>query len=133
MFLWFSEFPQCLLLCPHSFVSDFVNLDILCLLVSLDIVCLSCRFSQRTNSLSIFCIGLFVSISVLNLIISCSLLLLDVFTSFCSRAFSYAVKLLVWDLSNWFCGHSVLWILLSAPLSLCPTSLGVLCTPFIEL
>jgi len=40
--LWFSEFPQCLLLCPHFFVSDFANLDILCLLVSLDMACLYC-------------------------------------------------------------------------------------------
>ena len=36
------------------------------------------------------------------MIISCHLLLLGVFTSFCSRAFRHAVKLLVYALSSFF-------------------------------
>jgi hypothetical protein len=49
----------------------------------------------------ILCLVLFVStwlISALSLIISCHLLLLDEFASFCSRAFRCAVKLLVYAL-----------------------------------
>jgi hypothetical protein len=41
-------------------------------------------------------------ISALSLIISCLLLLLDEFSSFCSRAFRCAVKLLVYALSSLF-------------------------------
>ena len=41
-------------------------------------------------------------ISALSLTISCLLALLGVFASFCFRAFRCAVKLLVWDLSNFF-------------------------------
>jgi hypothetical protein len=43
-------------------------------------------------------------ISALSLIISCLLLLLSVFASFCSRAFRFAVKLLVYALSSFFFG-----------------------------
>jgi hypothetical protein len=53
----------------------------------------------------IFCVVLLVStwlISALSLIIFHYLLLLDVFASFCSRAFRWAVKLLVCNLSNFF-------------------------------
>ena len=53
----------------------------------------------------ILCIVLFVStwlISVLSLIISCCLLLLVEFASFCSIAFRCAVKLLIYALSSFF-------------------------------
>ena len=53
----------------------------------------------------ILCIVLFVStslISALSLIISCLLLLLGEFASFCSRAFGCVVKLLVCALSSFF-------------------------------
>ena len=55
--------------------------------------------------LLILYIVLFVStwlISVLTLIISCLPLLLGEFVSFCSRAFRYVVKLLVYALSSFF-------------------------------
>jgi hypothetical protein len=55
--------------------------------------------------LLILCIVLFVSswlISTLSLIISCCLLLLGEFPSFCSRAFRCAVKLLVYTLYTFF-------------------------------
>ena len=50
-------------------------------------------------------IVLFIStwlISALSLMISCHILLLGVFASFCSRAFSCVAKLLVYALSNFF-------------------------------
>ena len=53
----------------------------------------------------ILCIHLFVSTwlnSAMSLIISCLLHLLSEFASFCSRAFSYAVKLLLYPLSSFF-------------------------------
>ena len=53
----------------------------------------------------ILCMVLFVStwlISALSLIISCCLLLLGEFSSFCSRAFRCVVKLLVCALSSFF-------------------------------
>jgi hypothetical protein len=53
----------------------------------------------------ILCVVLFVStwlISALSLIISCPLLFLGVFASFCSRVFRYAVKLLLYALSRFF-------------------------------
>ena len=53
----------------------------------------------------ILCTVLFVStwlISALSLIISCCLLLLGVFPSFCYRAFRCAVRLLVYALSSFF-------------------------------
>ena len=55
--------------------------------------------------LLILCMVLFVStwlISALSYIISCCLLLLSVFASFCSRAFSCPVELLVYALSSFF-------------------------------
>jgi hypothetical protein len=55
--------------------------------------------------LLILCIILFVSIwliAALSLTISCLLLFLGVLASFCSRAFSYAVMLLIWYLSSLF-------------------------------
>lgn len=87
------------------FVSNFVNIDIfLHILVSL-VKGLSILFTFSKNQLFaslIFYIILFISIlliSVLSLII---LAILDVHTSFCSRALRYAVKLLVWNLCNYF-------------------------------
>jgi hypothetical protein len=53
----------------------------------------------------ILCVVLFVStwlISALSLIISCPLLLLSEFTSYCSRAFRCAIKLLLYALSRFF-------------------------------
>jgi hypothetical protein len=53
----------------------------------------------------ILCVVRFVStwlISALSLIISCHLLRLGIFASFCSTAFSCAVKLLVYALSSFF-------------------------------
>ena len=61
-----------------------------------------------SNQLLVFVDSLYSSfisiwfISVLSLIISCHVLLLGVFASFCSRAFRYAVKLLVVALSSFF-------------------------------
>jgi hypothetical protein len=55
----------------------------------------------------IFFIVIFVSIwfiSALSLIISCCLLFLSVFASFCSRAFKCAVKLLMYAFSIFFVG-----------------------------
>ena len=78
-----------------------------CLLVSLDkdfSILLIFSKNQLFVSL-ILCIVLFISIlliSALSLIISCHLLFLYVFTSFCSRDFRCDVKLLVQDLSNFF-------------------------------
>ena len=57
-------------------------------------------------------------ISALNLIISCHLLFLGVFASYCSRAFRYASKLLVSPVSFW--RHSELWVFFLSLLSLCP-------------
>jgi hypothetical protein len=80
------------------FISDFVNLDaVLCPLVSLANVHLSCWFSQRTSSsfVDFFCMILFVSnwlISALILTSFCHLLLLGIFASFCSRAFRCALS-----------------------------------------
>jgi hypothetical protein len=44
-------------------------------------------------------------ISALSLIISCHLLLIRVFASFCSTVFRCAFKLLVWEVSNFFRRH----------------------------
>jgi hypothetical protein len=55
--------------------------------------------------LLILCIVLFAStwlISALRLIISCHILLLGVFASFCSRVFRCAAKLLVYALFSFF-------------------------------
>ena len=74
-----------------------------------------------------FCIVLFVSTlltSALISIISCHLLLLGLFASFCSRAFRCAVKLVVYALSSFLL--EPLRVFLLGLLSLCPISLGML-------
>jgi hypothetical protein len=92
---------------PFSFLILLIRLLSLCLLVSLA-KSLSILLIFSKNQLLvglILCIVLFVSswlISALSLIISYSLLLLGEFTSFCSRAFSCAVRLLVYALSSFF-------------------------------
>ena len=98
------------------FISDFINLDTsLCPLCSLaKSLFILLIFSKNQLLLwLILCIVLFVGlfvliclfvftwlISALSLIISCCLLLLGEFVSFCSRAFICAVKLLVCALSS---------------------------------
>ena len=91
------------------FFSYFVNLDNVSVsLVSLWLVWLSILLIFSKNQLLVLlipCIVLLVStclISTLSLIIFCCLLLLSVFASFCSRAHSYAVKLLVCSFSSFF-------------------------------
>ena len=93
------------------FISDFVNLDTVSVpssLVWLRIY-ISCSFSQRTSFfepvLLIICIVTFLSVWFIpaqSLIISCCLLLLGLFSSFCSRAFRCTVKMLVYALSSLF-------------------------------
>lgn len=77
----------------------FINLDpVSSLLVHVDKVLLV-LLSQRTSFLFysffvFYFVYLFLLISALSLMISCSVLLFGV-VSFCSRAFKYALKLLV--------------------------------------
>ena len=90
---------------------SFLNL-LICILSLPPLVSLAKSLSilliSSTNQLLVWlllCIVLFVSIwliSALSLIISCPLLLLGEFASFCSKAFSYTVKLLVYALSSFF-------------------------------
>ena len=78
--------------------------------------------------LLLICFGLFafiLLISALSLTIYCHLLLLCMFASFGSRDFRCSVKLLVWDLCNFFVKTHNTTFLLTLP-SLCPLSLGVL-------
>ena len=92
---------------PFSFLIWLIRMLSLYPLVSLA-KCLSILliFSKNQFLVSlIFGIVLLVSIwliSPLSLIISCSLLLLGEFSSFCSRTFRCAVKLLVYALSHSF-------------------------------
>jgi len=85
---------------PFSFLILLVWTHSLCPLVSLakGLSILLIFSNNQLLLLLILCIDLFVStwfISALSLIVSCFLLLLAVFASFCSRAFRYAVKLLI--------------------------------------
>jgi hypothetical protein len=92
---------------PFSFLILLIRILSLCPLVSLA-KSLSILLIFSKNQLLVWlilCIVLFVStwlISALSLIISCCLFLLIVFSSFCSRAFRCAVKLLVYALSSFF-------------------------------
>jgi hypothetical protein len=86
-------------------------------------------FLKKKKQLLVFLIPfivLFVSsllIPAPSLIISCYLVFLDVFASFCYRAFLCAFKLLVWGLSIFFLWrYLVLWTFLSALLSQCEFS-----------
>ena len=114
------------------FISDFVWKLFLCPLVSLA-KSLSILLIFSKNQLFVYLIlyiVLFVSNwLILALVISCHLLLLGVFASFCSRGFRCA-KFLVKDLSNFFMTALSVWIFLLAQLSLCPISLGMLCLHF---
>jgi len=92
---------------PFSFLILLIWTHFLCPLVSLAKgISIFLIFSKNyLLFLFILCIVPFVStsfISALSLIISCFLLLLDVFASFYSRAFRYAVKLLIYALSCFF-------------------------------
>ena len=90
---------------PFSFLILLIWILSLCPLVSLA-KGLSILLIFSKNQLLVWlilCIVLFVStwlISALSLIISCCLLLLGEFASFCSRAFRCAVKLLVYAPSS---------------------------------
>jgi hypothetical protein len=92
---------------PFSFLILLIWVLSLCLLISLA-KDLSIFFIFSKNQLLvwlIFCNVCFVSnwlISALSLIISCCLLLLGVFASFCSRAFRCAVKFQVYAFSSFF-------------------------------
>ena len=97
-----------------SFVSSLFSF--LILLIRILSLCLQVSLAKGLHILLIFSknqplvclilwIVLFVStwlFSALSLIISCHLLLLDEFASFCSRAFRCATKLLVYALSSFF-------------------------------
>jgi len=92
---------------PFSFLVLLIWTHSLCPLVSLakGLSILLIFSKNQLLVLLILCMVLFVStwlISALSLIISCILLLLGVFASFCSRAFRCAVKLLIYALSSFF-------------------------------
>ena len=92
---------------PFSFLILLIWILSLCPLVSLakGLSILLIFSKNQLLVLLILCIVLFVSIWLilaLSLIMSCHLLLLGIFTSFCSRAFRCAVKLLVLALSSFF-------------------------------
>jgi hypothetical protein len=92
---------------PFSFLILLIRILSLCPLVSLakGISILLIFSKNQLLVWLILCIVLFVStwlISALSLIISCHLLLLGEFASFCSRAFMCSVKLLVYALSSFF-------------------------------
>jgi hypothetical protein len=93
-------------------MSSFIFLILLiCILSLCPLVCLAKGLSillifskNHLLVLLILCIVLFV---LFGLIISGHLLLLDVFTSFCSRVFRCAAKLLVYALSSFFLERSL--------------------------
>ena len=90
-----------------SFLILFIWILYLCPLVSLaKVLSILLIFSKnQLLALLILCRVLFVSIwliSALSLIISCHLLLLGVFSSFCSRTLRWAIELLVYHFSNFF-------------------------------
>ena len=92
---------------PFSFLILLIWILSLCPLVSLakGLSILLIFSKNQLLVLLILCIVLFVSIWLilaLSLIMSCHLLLLGIFTSFCSRAFRCAVKLLVYALFSFF-------------------------------
>ena len=116
---------------PFSFLILLTRILSLCPLVSLakGLSILLIFSKNQLLVLLILCIVLFVFtwlISALSLIISCRLLLLGEFASFCSRAFRCVVKLLMCALSSFLWRHSELCVFLLEMLSLCPISLGML-------
>ena len=116
---------------PFSFLNLLIRVLPLCSLISLD-KGLSILLVFLKNQLLvwfIFCIVLFVStslISMMSLVISCSLFFLCEFASFCSKAFRCAVKVLVYALSSLFLVALRAMIFLLGCLQLCPVSLGML-------
>jgi hypothetical protein len=105
MIIWISS--DSVVMSPFSFLTLSIMMLPLCPLVSL-VKGLSILLIFSKNQLLVWlilCIVLFVStwfISALSLIVSCHLLLLGEFASFCSRAFRCAVKLLVYAFSSFF-------------------------------
>ena len=103
--IWISS--GSVVMSPFSFLILLIRILSLCPLVSLA-KGLSTRLKFSKNQILVWlilCIVLFYStwlISALSLIISCLLLLLGEFASFCSRAFRSVVKLLVCALSSFF-------------------------------
>jgi hypothetical protein len=100
----FFGFPQILLLCLPFHSNLLIRILSLCPFVSLPKgFCIFFIFSKNKLLVSLtLCIVLLIStwlISALILIISCYLLLLGEFPSFCSQSFRCAVKLLVYALS----------------------------------
>jgi hypothetical protein len=111
MMLWISS--GSVVLSPFSFLILLIRILFLHPLVSLAKVSSILMIFSKNQFLvwlilsMVFClfVCLFVSswlISVLSLIISCHLLLLGEFASFCYRAFRCAVKLLMYALSSFF-------------------------------
>ena len=103
MIFWISSVS--VVMPPFSFLILLIWILSLCSLVSLakGLSILLFFIKNQLLVLLIVCIVLFVStwfISAPSLIIYCFPFLLGVFASFCSRAFSCAVKLLVYALSN---------------------------------
>ena len=109
---------------PLSFLILLTKMLSLCLLFSLAKgLSILLIFSKKKKQLLVWVIlsiVLFVYtwlISALNLFISCCLLLLGEFASFCSRAFLCAFKVLVYDIFRFFWRYSELWVLLFVLLS----------------
>jgi hypothetical protein len=107
MIFWISS--DSVVLSPFSFLILLIRILSLCPLVNLA-KGLSILLIFSKNQLLVWlnlCIVFFVPtylISALSSIISCCLLLLDEFASFCSSAFRYAVKQLAYALSSFFLG-----------------------------
>jgi hypothetical protein len=105
MIFWISSVS--VVISPFSFLILLIWILSLCPLVSLakDLSILLIFTRNQLLVLLILFIVLFVCtwlISAMSLIISCHLLLSGVFTSFSSRAFRYAVKLIVYAFSCFF-------------------------------
>ena len=105
MMFWISSCS--VVMSPFSFLILLIRIVSLCPLVSLAKgLSILLIFSKKQLLVwLVLCMVLIVStwlISALSLIISCLLLLFGEFASFCSRAFWYAVKLLVYAHSSFF-------------------------------
>jgi hypothetical protein len=105
MIFWISL--VCVVISPFSFLILLIRILSLCPVVNLG-KGLSILLIFSKNQLLVWlilCIVVFVStwlVSVLSLIISSYMFLLGEFASFCSRAFRFAVKLLVYAFSSFF-------------------------------
>jgi hypothetical protein len=105
--LFFWIYSDSVVISPFSFLILLIKILSLCPLVSMarDLSILLILTKKQLLVWLILCIVLFVStwlVSALSLIISCCLLLLGEFASFCYRAFRCAVKLLVYACSSFF-------------------------------